>query len=48
QTGGEAKVMIQGGIVSVNGELETRRGTKLYPGDEVEVKGKGEFKITQE
>ena len=36
-TGGEAKVLIQGGEVSVNGEVETRRGRKLEEGDVVEV-----------
>jgi ribosome-associated protein len=36
-TGGEAKVLIQGGEVRVNGEVETRRGRKLKEGDVVEV-----------
>ena len=36
-SGGEAKVLIQGGEVSVNGEVETRRGRKLQRGDVVEV-----------
>jgi ribosome-associated protein len=36
-TGGEAKVLIQMGEVRVNGEVETRRGRKLRPGDVVEV-----------
>ena len=34
-TGGQAKVMIQGGEVEVNGQTETRRGRKLVPGDVV-------------
>ncbi len=38
-TGGQAKLMIQDGIVFVNGELETRRGRKLVPGDRVTVEG---------
>ena len=38
-SGGEAKVMIQGGEVRVNGEVETRRGRKLEAGDVVEVGG---------
>ncbi|PLX42752.1 MAG: S4 domain-containing protein YaaA [Deltaproteobacteria bacterium] len=37
--GGEAKVIIQGGEVRVNGEVETRRGRKLRPGDSVELGG---------
>ena len=36
-TGGEAKVLIQAGEVSVNGEAETRRGRRLEEGDVVEV-----------
>ena len=38
-SGGEAKVLIQGGVVRVNGEVETRRGRKLKEGDVVEVGG---------
>ena len=38
-TGGEAKVLIQTGEVTVNGEVETRRGRKLQEGDVVEVLG---------
>ncbi|HEX5916007.1 MAG TPA: RNA-binding S4 domain-containing protein [Rubrobacter sp.] len=36
-TGGEAKVLIQAGEVSVNGEVETRRGRRLQEGDVIEV-----------
>jgi ribosome-associated protein len=39
QTGGEAKLLIQAGEVMVNGEIETRRGRKLIPGDRVMVSG---------
>lgn len=35
ETGGEAKELIQGGAVKVNGEVCTMRGKKLHPGDEV-------------
>ncbi len=34
-TGGQAKILIQGGEVQVNGEVETRRGRKLRSGDQV-------------
>ncbi|AFZ21408.1 RNA-binding S4 domain-containing protein [Allocoleopsis franciscana] len=37
QTGGEAKIMIQGGEVQVNGTTETRRARKLVAGDAVMV-----------
>lgn len=33
QTGGEAKVIIQEGLVEVNNEVDTRRGRKLRHGD---------------
>lgn len=39
QTGGEAKIRIQGGEVSVNGEIDTRRGRKLISGDRVTIDG---------
>ena len=46
-TGGEAKSVIQEGLVAVNGETCTQRGRKLYPGDTaalgdalLEVKGR--------
>ena len=34
-TGGEAKMLINSGQVSVNGEIEKRRGKKLNKGDVV-------------
>ena len=33
ETGGEAKLVLAEGLVSVNGEVETRRGRQLAPGD---------------
>jgi ribosome-associated protein len=38
-TGGQAKLMIQGGEVLLNGVQETRRAKKLVPGDKVTVNG---------
>ena len=38
-TGGEAKARIQEGEAKVNGEVETRRGRQLVPGDLVEFGG---------
>ena len=34
--GSEAKAYILDGQVKVNGEVEVRRGKKIYPGDKVE------------
>lgn len=36
-TGGEAKVLIQEGAVSVNDEICTQRGKKIRPGDKVQL-----------
>ena len=38
-TGGEAKMAIQDGLVTVNGEVCTMRGKKIRPGDRVELGG---------
>ena len=39
-TGGEAKIVIQNGDVSVNGKVCTMRGKKIRPGDTVTFDGK--------
>ena len=38
-SGVEAKMYILDGQVKVNGETETRRGKRIYPGDTVEFNG---------
>ena len=37
--GSDAKVVCPEGLVTVNGEVETRRGRQLVAGDVVELKG---------
>ncbi len=39
-TGGEGKILIASGDVTVNGEVDTRRGRQLRPGDVVAVRGR--------
>lgn len=39
QNGGEAKIVIADGLVEVNGEIDTRRGRKLYEKDVVSYNG---------
>ena len=39
ETGGEAKLLIQEGQVTVNGEVCTMRGKKLRPGDRAGLDG---------
>lgn len=39
QNGGEAKIVIADGLVEVNGEIDTRRGRKLYENDVVSYNG---------
>ncbi|MCM0080289.1 RNA-binding S4 domain-containing protein [Geomonas sp. Red32] len=43
-SGGEAKIIISEGMVTVNGEVELRRGRKLRPGDRVEL-GENSFLV---
>jgi ribosome-associated protein len=38
-TGGEAKMLLADAQVRVNGEIETRRGRQLHPGDVVTLGG---------
>ncbi|MCH8178107.1 MAG: RNA-binding S4 domain-containing protein [Proteobacteria bacterium] len=38
-SGGSAKRAIADGLVSVNGEVETRKRKKINPGDKVEFSG---------
>ncbi|HEY2791991.1 MAG TPA: RNA-binding S4 domain-containing protein [Micromonosporaceae bacterium] len=40
ETGGEAKMRIADGEVTVNGEVELRRGRQLKPGDVVRLGGR--------
>ena len=44
ESGVEANDVIQDGLVTVNGEVDTRRGRKLYDGDIVNFDG-DEIKI---
>lgn len=39
ESGVDAKYMVQEGQVRVNGQVETRRGRKLVPGDEFSFQG---------
>lgn len=39
EDGVEAKIVIQDGKVSVNGEADTRRGRKIYEGDIISYNG---------
>lgn len=45
-SGVDAKMVIQNGEVTVNGETEERRGRKLYPGDVVSYDGET-FKVVK-
>ena len=38
-SGSEARALVQDGAVTVNGEIDTRRGRQLRPGDVVAVGG---------
>jgi ribosome-associated protein len=44
ENGGDAKPLLLSGLVSVNGQSETRRGRQLYKGDVVVV-GQEEVRV---
>ena len=44
-SGVDAKMLILDELVQVNGEIETRRGKKIYPGDVVTFEGES-IKVT--
>ena len=46
ENGAEAKEVIIDGLVKVNGEIDTRRGKKLYDGDIISFNGE-EIKIEE-
>jgi ribosome-associated protein len=46
QSGGEVKIFLAETEIIVNGDYESRRGRKLYPGDLVVIEGIGTIEIT--
>ena len=47
QTGGHAKLLIQDGLIALNGEQESRIRAKLRTGDVVQVEDEVEILIVQ-
>lgn len=45
QTGGNSKVLIQEGLVKVNGDVVTERGRKIRKGDIIKVEAGIEFLV---
>ena len=43
QTGGQAKMMIQDGMIKFNGEVETSRGKKIRKDDIIEIEDYDSF-----
>ena len=46
-SGVDAKIEIQEGLVKVNGEVEVQRGKKIHPGDIIEFNGQ-QIKVENE
>lgn len=44
-SGGEARTLLEEGVVCVNGEAEQRRGRQLRSGDVVEVDGEDAVRV---
>ena len=47
ESGGEAKPLVIDGAVTVNGEVETRRGRQLVSGDVVSLGGQSARVVTE-
>lgn len=48
ESGGMVKIFLAEFEILVNGELENRRGRKLYLGDTVEIEEFGTFEVVRE
>ncbi len=48
QTGGQIKLMLDDGMVKVNGTVVRERRKKLSPGDVIEIEGLGKWAVTAE
>ncbi|UOQ44737.1 S4 domain-containing protein YaaA [Halobacillus salinarum] len=48
ESGGMVKIFLSEFEVYVNGELENRRGRKLYLGDTVEIEEFGSYEVVRE
>lgn len=48
ETGGQAFLMVEDGIVKLNGKTITEKRKKVYPGDVVNVDGQIELTVTAE
>jgi ribosome-associated protein len=46
-TGGHAKFLVRGGTVTVNGEVSTQPGRKLFPGDRFRVGEGAEWTVSR-
>lgn len=44
-TGGQIRPMLEEGIISINGEITTKRRKKIIPGDVVKIEGVGIWKV---
>ncbi len=46
-SGGQAKHLVRGGAVTVNGAVETQPGRKLHAGDRFQIAGQAEWTISR-
>lgn len=44
-SGGESRYFLEEHTIIYNGNVETRKRKKLYPGDVIEIEGFGKYKI---
>ncbi len=48
ESGGQVKILIEAGIIKVNGQLATQKRKKLMPGDVVSIQEEGTWLVAAE
>ena len=48
ESGGQVKLMLEDRLIMVNGNVETARRRRLFPGDTVEIKDMGCWQVAAE
>ncbi|WP_346355093.1 RNA-binding S4 domain-containing protein [Azotosporobacter soli] len=48
ESGGQVKILIEAGIIMVNGQLATQKRKKLIPGDVVSIQEEGTWLVAAE
>jgi ribosome-associated protein len=48
ETGGQVKLLLEDGLIQLNGVVATERRKKVRPGDTIKIEGLGSWKVVHE